>query len=328
MKYERLNEEERKRIIVAVNASGLPVAKALKCLGIPRSTYYNWLRKAPKKPNKLMPRKAWNRLLPSEAEKVISHALEMPGLFPRDLSYTITDLGAFSVSESSVYRILKSEGLVKTSVVIVAKAAKEYPRKTERVHEMWATDFMYMKVIGWGWYYVGGLLDDQSRYLICYDVHKDMDAGACSDILQLGLERTGLIRVSAADRNLKLLSDNGSGYLSDQFNEFLKEHGVNHIYTAPRHPQSNGKIERLNETAKEHLMHTVFRSPEKLQSMLEDFRYWYNYVHCHESLCNLRPADIYNGRGDDILKARKVLKKETLKRRRELNLSDKPECHI
>ena len=114
----------------------------------------------------------------------------------------------------------------------------------------------------------------------------------------------------------------------EALHEFLKEHGVNHIYTAPRHPQSNGKMERLNETAKEHLMHTVFRSPEELQSMLEDFRYWYNYVHCHESLCNLRPADIYNGRGDDILKTRKLLKNETLKRRREFNSSGEPECHI
>jgi len=327
MKYERVSEEERKRIISTVKASGIPVVKALKCLDIPRSTYYNWLVRAQKEPNMPIKRKTWNSLMPSEAEKIISYALEMPALSPRDLSYTITDFGEFSVSESSVYRILKKEGLIKTAVVIAAKAAKEYNRKTECINEMWATDFMFVKVIGWGWYYVGGLLDDKSRYLVCYELQNDMDAGACSDILQLALERTGLIRVPSKDRKIKLLSDHGSGYLSSQFNEFLKEHGLNHIYTAPLHPQSNGKMERLNETAKGQLMQTIFRSPEELQSTLEDFRYWYNYVHCHESLGNLRPADIYNGRGDDILKTRKLLKTETLERRREFNFRE-PEYHI
>ncbi len=325
MKYGRHDADEEDRIILAVRDSQLSAAKALKCLGIPRSTYYGWLKKRSNPDaHSGTKRRAWNSLLPDEIEAVVQNALEMSSLSPRNLSFTITDTGLFSVSESSVYRILKTKGLVKPATVIAAKAGKEYKRKTGRVNEMWATDFMHVKVMGWGWYYAGGLLDDNSRYLICFDLQKDMEGGTCSDLLQLGLERTGLVRLPVEDRNLKLLSDNGSGYLSDQFNTYLNEQGVNHIFISPHHPQSNGKMERLNETARGFLMQTVYCTPEELKFMLEDFRYWYNYVHCHESLGNLRPADIYNGRGDAILKARSHLKAETVNRRREFNAIQEP----
>jgi putative transposase len=321
MKYERLKAEEKARIIEAVHRSPLPAKQTLKLLGIPRSTYYGWLKPAPETESSKPHRQAWNQLLDSEVSFVISQALEMPDLSARDLSYNLTDKGEFSVSESSVYRILKAQGLIRQAVIVTAKADKEFRHKTSRVNEMWATDFMYIKVMGWGWYYVGGLLDDQSRYLICLELKSDMTGGSCSDLLQEGLERTGLLRIPPVQRQLNLLSDNGSGYLSDPFNSYLKEHGIHHIYTAVRHPQTNGKMERLNSTAKDRILQTVSRSPDELAALLEDFRYWYNYVHCHEGLSNLRPADVYNGRGDDILKARKDLKEWTLMRRYQMNMS-------
>jgi putative transposase len=317
MKYERLKAEEKTRMIEAVNTSQLPVRQTLKALDIPRSTYYGWLKPGGSKPRP----KAWNRLLDTEVSGVITEALAMADLSCRDLAYTITDQGNFSVSESSVYRILKSRDLIREAAVVAAQADKEFRHKTSRVNEMWATDFLHVKIMGWGWYYVGGVLDDRSRYLICLELKEDMTAGSCSDLLQQGLERTGLIRTPPEERNLRLLSDNGSGYLSEKFNTYLHEHGIRHIFTAVRHPQTNGKMERLNSTAKDKILQTVCCSPEELTALLEDFRYWYNYVHCHEALANLRPADVYNGRGDAILKARQSLKEQTMIRQYSQNAS-------
>ncbi len=70
----------------------------------------------------------------------------------------------------SVYRILKLHGLVAPAQVEVVQAAAEFRRKTTRVHELWQTDLTYFFVHGWGWYYVGGILDDYSRYLLAYQV--------------------------------------------------------------------------------------------------------------------------------------------------------------
>ena len=52
------------------------------------------------------------------------------------------------------------------------------------------TDLTYFFVSGWGWYYLGGILDDFSRYLICFDVKKDMKGPTLSDLVQKAVEIT------------------------------------------------------------------------------------------------------------------------------------------
>ena len=46
------------------------------------------------------------------------------------------------------------------------KVVREIKRRTRRVHQLWQTDFTYMRITGWGWYYLGTVLDDYSRYVI------------------------------------------------------------------------------------------------------------------------------------------------------------------
>lgn len=59
-----------------------------------------------------------------------------------------------------------------------------------------------------------------------------------------------------------------------------------------------------------------YYAPEELQSALEKFVYRYNNERYHESLNNLTPADVYYGRGDQILKERERLKKIAIINRR------------
>jgi transposase InsO family protein len=33
---------------------------------------------------------------------------------------------------------------------------------------MWQTDFTYIKIVGWGWYYLSTILDDFSRYVVAW----------------------------------------------------------------------------------------------------------------------------------------------------------------
>jgi hypothetical protein len=76
------------------------------------------------------------------------------------VAWTITDQGWFSVTESTVYRVLKRAGLVKPAEVLGFAAGKEYRHKTSRPNQMWATDSAYLKVVAWGWYYLVSVLDD------------------------------------------------------------------------------------------------------------------------------------------------------------------------
>jgi transposase InsO family protein len=331
MKYERLSAEQRGEILQLVAKSPLSVTQTLAALGISRSTYYHWRGcQHPRRP-KLFPdrpplpaRRAWNRLRDWEVAKVLEYANKYTDIASRELAFKLTDEADFSVSESTVYRILKRHNLVQSAPVVLATAADEYYRKTTRVHELWQTDLTYFHVVGYGWYYVGGVLDDYSRYLICHRVVRDMTGATLADLVQEAVETSGVADVPV-EHKPALLSDNGSGYVSKIFNEYLKSQEIPHIFAARFHPQTVGKFERLNRTTKSKVGLVVYRSPEELQRAIDDFHYWYNNEHYHEALGNLRPVDVYTGRGEEILSRRREVKRRTLELRREHNLAARPE---
>ena len=90
------------------------------------------------------------------------------------------------------------------------------------------------------------------------------------------------------------------------------------------HTQTNGKIERLNRTAKDRFNLVVYSSPCELQEALNKFRDWYNNEHYHKSINNLHPADVYFGRAETILKRRKRLQTQTKKTCRQVNTKTRP----
>lgn len=320
-----MRADDKAEILELVRKSPLSVKETLGQLGIPRSTYYRWKERfersgiAGLQDHTPSPQTVWNRLTDRETENVLEFAHQFPDESPRELACRITDDGRFSVSESTVYRILKRHGLIAPAVVEQTPAAKEFHRKTTRVHEMWQTDFTYFFVSGWGWYYVGGIVDDYSRYLITYDLVPDMTGRTSSDLVEKAAEITGMHHVPVRYK-VKLLSDNGSGYISGPFNEYLQTIGIKHIYAARCHPQTCGKIERINRTAKERLNLVLYKHPHQLRDALERFIRWYNHERYHEALGNLRPIDVYQGRGEEILRRRQRLKQKTMQRRREDNL--------
>ena len=198
------------------------------------------------------------------------------------------------------------------------QADAEFHHKTSRAHELWQTDLTYFLIHGWGWYFVGGLLDDYSRYLITYGLVPDMTGPTLTDLVQKATETTGMQYVPV-EHKAALLSDNGSGYISKPFNEFPAFHQIRHIFAAPMHPQTCGKFERLNRTAKAKLKLVIYASPEELQVAVAEFQHWYNHERYHQALGNLRPIDVYEGRAEEIISRRRVLKSRTTAARRQHN---------
>jgi transposase InsO family protein len=289
-------------------------------LELPKSTYYRWLRRREDglsdRPSG--PRLPWNRLRPEEEQAVLALARASPELSPRELALKLTDTEAFSISESTVYRLLRRHGLVKQAEVVGFKAGKEYRHKTTRPHQLWATDCAYLRVAGWGWYYLVTVLDDYSRYILAWRLQMDMTAQSLIEVVQEAVDRTGMYEVPLRDRT-KLLSDNGPGYLSRTFAEYLRLVGIRHVLASPYHPQTNGKLERYHRTLKGQVNLVVHDTPSALEQTLESFVDYYNHRRYHEGLGNVTPADVYEGRREAILHRRKEVQQRTLAARRNYN---------
>jgi len=249
---------------------------------------------------------------------VLALARAVPELSPRELALKLTDTEAYSISESTVYRLLKRSGLVRRAEVVGFKAGREYEHKTSRPHQLWATDCSYLRVAGWGWYYLVTVLDDYSRYILAWRLQQDMTAASLIEVVQEAVERTGMYEAPLRDRT-SLLSDHGPGYLSRSFAEYLGLVGIRHIVASPYHPQTNGKLERYHRTVKGQVSLVVHETPSALERTLGAFVDYYNHRRYHEGLGNVTPADVYEGRREEILKRRKEVKQRTLAARRDYN---------
>ena len=294
--------------------------QALVEMGIPRSTYYRWRQE--QQDDGLESRsgnrgRSWNRIIPEEEEKILATARECPELSSRQLATWITDNAGFAVSESTVYRILRREGLVKRLEVQLV-AGKEYHAKTTRPHQMWATDASYFRVVGWGYYYLVTVMDDYSRFILAWKLQRDMSANSLIEVIQEAVDTTGMTEVPVEDRT-RLLSDNGAGYVCRAFRDYLHLVGIRHILAAPYHPQTNGKLERYHQSIKREVNQVPYEFPSQLEQAIASFVEYYNFHRYHKALGNVTPADVLYGRREQILQRRKEVQIQTINRRRDYN---------
>ena len=323
----RYPASEKREIIELVERSSLPVRRTLDKLGIPKSTFYGWYERyreggdealADTRPNC---NPAWNRLPKKVRKSILALALERPELSARELAVLYTERGYF-VSESSVYRLLKAHDLITSPAFILMKAADKFQHPTTAPNQLWQIDFTYLKVIGWGWFYLSTVLDDYSRYVLAWKLCDGMRARDVSDTLDLALKSSGLETATVKHRP-RLLSDNGPSYVSAELKDWLDDHGMGHTRGRPYHPMTQGKIERWHRSMKNQVLLENYYLPGDLEARLGEFINYYNTQRYHESLNNLTPEDVYTGRGQTVLNRRMKIKQKTIAERRRLYYKQK-----
>ena len=308
-------------IIRLVEGSHLSARRTLAKLGIPRTTFYRWYDRylqrgaAGLHDQSPKPKHVWNRIPDEVRRKIVKLALQETDLSPRELAVTFTDKESYFVSEASVYRVLKARDLITSPAFIVIKAASEFNDKTTAINQLWQTDFTYLKVFGWGWFYLSTVLDDYSRYIISWKLCTNMCAEDVTDTLELALQASGCDQIHVVHKP-RLLSDNGSSYVSGDLAKWLQDKGMTHSRGAPYHPQTQGKIERWHQTLKNRILLENYFLPGDLEAQIKAFVGHYNDRRYHESLSNVTPSDVYFGRDNAILQQRERIKQNTLEARR------------
>jgi putative transposase len=319
----RYGQGQKLELIKLVEGSKLSVKGTLKELGINRSTFYGWYQKYLEQGydglanSYRRPKQFWNQIPAGERQRVVATALERPELTPRELACYITDTYGYYISESSVYRILKVHDLVASPAYRVITAADKFVNPTTRVNQLWQTDFTYLKVVQWGWYYLSTVLDDFSRYIITWELCQNASAEDVKRSVERAVALTGVEQVDVVNRP-RLLSDNGRCYIGQPLKAYLEEQQIKQIHGRPYHPQTQGKIERYHRSLKNIIELDNYWMKGELEAELKAFVDFYNNRRYHEALNNLTPADVYFGRGPAILDRRERIRRRTMSQRRQV----------
>ncbi len=325
-----MSPQEKLQILRAVQAaSPVSVGEALSRLDVSPSTYYRWRKRfesqgvAGLQDKTTREGRTWNRILPEEREKIFEVAMLYPEWSSREIACYVADSCGFTVSESTVFRLLKKQGWIKPREVRTFPAGPEYKIKTTRPNQQWQTDATYLLVKNWGWYYLISILDDYSRKILAWRLQDSMDAHAFADVVEDACEAAGLDAIPPTVTKPRLVTDRGPALISVIFGDYLEAKGIGHILASPYHPQTNGKIERYHRTAKERVNLLVWEAPDALRDEIARFIRFYNERRYHEALGNVTPDDVYYGRREGILQRRRQLQQRTVQRRKQVNLGSK-----
>ena len=205
-----------------------------------------------------------------------------------------------------MYRLLKAHDLITSPAFILMKAAHDsFAHPTTAPNQLWQTDFTYLRVIGWGWYYLSTVLDDFSRYILAWKLcttherHRCVRYSGDSPARRSGFERVRVRASTAAAQRQPRPS-----YLSAQLGSWLAEHGMTHTRGKPYHPMTQGKIERyFHRSMKNQILLENYYLPGHLeQASRRVRRLHYKPAALSRKVSTISPpADVYFGRGQTIL---------------------------
>ena len=276
----------------------LPLKILLKFAGISQRTWSEWMqrRDIPTKHNNNIPKNYY--LTPEEISAIVLFCTlnQLKGY--RMLCYEMIDKNIAFVACSSVYNIIKRYNLGKkwAETVEMKKHGFDQPKA---VHEQWHIDFSYIKING-VFYYFLGILDGFSRKMLNWRLCENM-SGINAEIL---VAETKELYPEAV--NVRIISDNGSQFISKDFAELLVLLEFTHTFTSANHPQSNGKLERFNRTLKsEHVRRSAYLNYKDACIRMAQWIAYYNSERLHSAIWYLTPNDVFNGRTAKRLAERK-----------------------
>lgn len=286
----------------------LAVVRILRWIGLAPGKYYDWAKRygCTNEHNRLIPRDFW--LDDWEKRAIVEFFDRHPLEGYRRLTFMMLDANVVAASPATVYRVLKAAGRLDRVLQGASKKGKGFVQPL-RPHEHWHTDIHYVKVLQ-AHFFLGTVLDGASRAILAFCLLAQMLEADVELLVQRARELF-------PDERPRLISDNGSQYVSEDFARFIRLVGMTHVRTSPYYPQSNGKQERFYRSLEEEGL--AGKYPEHLEAALAIITKWvdyYNRVRLHSAIGYVTPWDYLEGKAKEIHAIRDQRLEKARERRR------------
>jgi transposase InsO family protein len=270
--------------------SGWRVYRTLTALGVPRSVYYAWKGRENLEDRAGKPCRVYE-LLPEERAAICGFALQYPKIGYRKLTWMMVDAAVACVGESTVYRVLSDADLLsrwKRSAV----SSGEYNFRPTAPNQQWHVDVMYVWVAA-RFYFLVSFVDAYSRFIVHHKLLISLDGKSVSTELQAALE-------SASEAKPRIVHDHGGEFVNRDVAAVIKTHNLIDIKTKPRHPESNGIVERFNGTVRDESDNDYGKNYLQAEAIIGKLMHHYNEERLHATLGYMTPATWHRGEPDEV----------------------------
>lgn len=287
-------QEQRVRFVVLAERKDKDMRQLCREFEISPTTGYKWLQRyraegvAGVRERSRRPANSPRRSRPEIVAQILAERQKKPDWGARKLHLLLAEQGV-QVPVITLHRILLREGLV---------AAEDRPRaaqkrfEREQPNQLWQMDFKGMPAQWKARRTPLSVLDDHSRYLLGLEALEQLQGGLVRQSLEQIFSWAGLPEAMLMDHGTPWWNMQGAGWT--RLSVWLMQQGIRLYFSGYRHPQTQGKVERLHGSLQRALRKRKRPDkPEQWQGWLDEFRQEYNHVRPHEALRMQRPANVW-----------------------------------
>jgi putative transposase len=297
-------------VIVEGKSHGVSRNRTCVLLQIEERRVRHWFCRSMLADAKPGPVHAPHALLPEERQAVV--ALAKNERYVDDSHRVLTakgvDSGDIAVSASTVYRVMRNEGL--TTDRSGRSHRNGNSRKPDRPeltgpNQRWCWDISYLRTLVQGIFlYLYVLLDEYSRKVVAFRISWSLANAEGKELIDEGIEKEGLTPEQV--KILELFNDRGTQMKAKPFKNFLEDLGISQRFARPRTPNDNPFVESLFATTK--------GAPDYPGEFTDDvggityftaFFDFYNNVRLHGKIGYVTPVQRHCGEDKAILARRR-----------------------
>jgi putative transposase len=287
-------------------AASARLTKACEVVNLSTRTVQRWRRQDGGEDKRAGPLSAPTHQL-SEAERKAlldtANSPEFRDKSPRQIVPTLADRGEYIASESTFYRVLHEEGLMKHREPVRPGRSKKPQEHVARApNQVWCWDITYLRSsVRGAFFYLYLIVDIYSRKIVgwCVEAEESMDRAA--DLIEHATRQHPM-----HEDGLVLHADNGGPMKGSTMLAKLHLLGVLASFSRPRVSDDNPYAEALFRTLKYRpgYPRKPFASVDTARAWVAGFVAWYNGEHLHSSLRYVTPNERHEGRDVAILAKR------------------------